>query len=83
MTEKPKRILIVEDEIPMLKALVDKFSRAGFETLEAKNGIEGLAVALKEHPDLVLLDLVMPKMDGVKMMEKLREDSWGGETFQL
>ncbi|MCP6719842.1 MAG: response regulator [Patescibacteria group bacterium] len=80
MPDKPKKILIVEDEIPMLKALADKFSQSGFETFKAKNGAEGLATALKEHPDLILLDLIMPKMDGTKVMEKLREDSWGKDV---
>lgn len=72
-----KKILIVEDEQDMLDALTDKFTREGFETLQAKDGIEGLEVALKDHPDLILLDIVMPKMDGMTMMKKLREDEWG------
>ena len=72
-----KRVLIVEDEPPELRALVDKFSREGFEALEAKNGEEGLNLALETHPDLILLDIVMPKMDGLTMLKKLREDEWG------
>lgn len=72
-----KKILIVEDEQDMLEALVDKLSREGFETLQAKDGVEGLEVALREHPDLILLDIVMPKMDGMAMMERIRHDSWG------
>ena len=61
----------------MLKALSDKFSREGFSVLEARNGEEGLDMALKTKPDLVILDLFMPVMDGKAMMEKLREDDWG------
>ncbi len=76
-TETAKKILIIEDELPMLKALSDKFSREGFLVLEARNGEEGLNVALKTKPDLIILDLFMPVMDGKAMMEKLREDSWG------
>jgi DNA-binding response OmpR family regulator len=72
-----KKILIIEDELPMLKALSDKFSREGFSVLEARNGEEGLDMALKTKPDLVILDLFMPVMDGKAMMEKLREDDWG------
>ena len=75
-----KRILIVEDEQDIREALVDKLTREGFETLEAKDGVEGLESALKEHPDLILLDIVMPKMDGMTMMKKLREDQWGGSV---
>lgn len=74
----PKRIVcIVEDEVPLLHALCDKLSREGFATLEARNGEEGLAVILREHPDLILLDIVMPKMDGMTVLKKLREDAWG------
>jgi CheY-like chemotaxis protein len=72
-----KKILVIEDELPMLKALSDKFTREGFSVLEARNGEEGLAVATKTHPDLIILDLFMPVMDGKAMMKELREDSWG------
>ena len=72
-----KKILIIEDEKPLLQALVEKFGREGFKVLEASNGEDGLAVALKEHPDIILLDIVMPKMDGMTVLKKLREDEWG------
>jgi DNA-binding response OmpR family regulator len=75
--ESSKKILIIEDELPMLKALSDKFSREGFSVLEARNGEEGLGMALKEKPDLVILDLFMPVMDGKVMMKELRKDEWG------
>ncbi len=72
-----KKILIVEDERDMRQALVDELTYNGFETLEAKNGKEGLESALKDHPDLILLDIVMPEMDGMTMMQKLRESEEG------
>jgi CheY-like chemotaxis protein len=72
-----KKILIIEDELPMLKALSDKFTREGFSVLEARNGEEGLAVSLKTKPDLIVLDLFMPVMDGKAMMQELRQDEWG------
>jgi len=72
-----KTILIVEDELPMLKALADKFSLEGFEILEAKDGAEGLAAAIEKKPDLIILDIFMPVMDGKVMFEKLRADAWG------
>ena len=75
-----KTILIVEDEQGIRQALVDKFSIEGFDVLEAKNGKEGLKLALKEHPDLILLDIIMPVMDGVTMMKKLKGDKWGQEV---
>ncbi len=72
-----KRVLVVEDEQLTRQSLVDELTSAGFEALEAVNGEEGLTMALREHPDLILLDIVMPKMDGITVMSKLREDSWG------
>lgn len=75
-----KRILVVEDEQLTRQALVDELAGEGFEVLQAVNGEEGLNTALREHPDLVLLDIVMPKMDGVTVMSKLREDAWGKDV---
>ena len=83
MTLKIKQftILIVEDEISLRNALRDKFLRKGFLVLEAKDGEEGLSVALKNKPDLILLDIIMPKMDGMMMLKKLRqENKWGGDV---
>lgn len=72
-----KTILIIEDELPMLKALADKFILEGFEILEAKDGAEGLEAAISKKPDLIILDIFMPVMDGKAMFEKLRQDAWG------
>ena len=78
---RDKKILVieaVEDDKPLRDVLRDKFSLEGFSVLEAKDGEEGLAVALSEHPDLILLDILMPRMDGLTMMKKLRETGeWG------
>ncbi len=71
------KILIVDDELPLLNALVDKFSGAGFSVITAENGQDGLKSALKNKPDLILLDIIMPVMDGNIMLEKLRKDPWG------
>lgn len=77
MVGQRKIVLITEDEPPMLRILTDKLTESGFETLQAKNGEEGLSLALQHHPDLILLDILMPKLDGLTMMNKLREDTWG------
>ncbi|HEX7042877.1 MAG TPA: response regulator, partial [Patescibacteria group bacterium] len=77
MPDSKKIVLITEDEPPMLNILTDKLSENGFDTLQAKNGEEGLKMALEHHPDLILLDILMPKMDGLTMMKSLREDDWG------
>ena len=72
-----KKILIVEDDPLLLKMYHDKFAKEGFGVEDALNGEEGLEAAIGEHPDLILLDINMPKMDGLTMMGKLREDKWG------
>lgn len=77
MTDQKKIILVVEDEEPMQLVLRDVLKVEGYDVLEAKNGIEGLELALKEHPDLILLDILMPKMDGLEMLKNLRADEWG------
>ena len=72
-----KSILVVEDELSLQKVLRDKLTREGFSVLEAKDGKEGLETALLEHPDLILLDIIMPVMDGMTMLALLRKDDWG------
>ncbi len=77
MVKETKNILIVEDEVTLLDAISNKLVQEGFKTIKAKNGQEGLGIALKEHPDLIIIDILMPIMDGMTMMTKVREDSWG------
>lgn len=77
MPPKNKKILVVEDEEPLRRVLKDILTYEGYEVLEAVNGIEGLGEALNKHPDLILLDIVMPRMDGLVMLQKLRENDWG------
>src|SRR3989339_436311 len=76
-----KKILIVEDEAPLRNGVSDILTFEGFTVFQAKNGQEGLDIALREHPDLTLLDLMMPIMDGLTMLEKLRQDqTWGTQA---
>lgn len=70
-------ILIVEDENSLLQILADKFRREGFLVYTAIDGVEGLKSALKNKPHILLLDIVMPSMDGLTMLKKLRENKWG------
>ncbi len=72
-----KKILIVEDEATLRHALRDELKRERYIILEAENGKKGLETAKKEHPDLILTDIVMPKMNGLKMLDELRKDKWG------
>ena len=71
------KVLVVDDSKVYLQMLLDKLSEKGMQISQAKDGQEGLDKALAEKPDLVILDVVMPGMDGFAMLEKLRSDSWG------
>jgi len=71
------KILIIEDEPILRKRLVEEFNRVGFVVSEAKDGEEGLTLALKEHPKVILLDIILPKMHGLNVLKKIREDEWG------
>jgi len=81
--QSKQTILIVEDDKSLLKALSDKFNREGFNVLEAKNGEAGLKLALKNHPGLIMLDILMPKMNGITMLKKLRKDDWGKNVYVI
>lgn len=72
-----KVLLIIDDEAIVLKSLSSQFDQKAVKVITATNGVDGLKIALKEHPDLILLDLVMPKMDGMTMLTKLRANKWG------
>lgn len=68
-----KKMLIVDDDISARKALALIFEQKGFDINMASNGIEGLAAISKDKPDVILLDIVMPKMNGIKMLETIRQ----------
>lgn len=68
------KILVVEDERMVRDALKRKLETMGFDVVEAGDGQEGLNLAIKEHPQLILLDLILPLMDGITVLEKLRVD---------
>lgn len=69
-----EKILIIDDEPDIVKLLGDFLTGLGYEILAAYNGREGLDVARKDHPDLILLDYVMPEMDGYVFLDELRKD---------
>lgn len=76
-TNHNKKILIVEDEPVLLELFADKFVSEGFKTLQATTAEEGIKLALKNKPDFILLDIILPKMDGITMLKMVRDDSWG------
>ena len=75
-----RTVLISEDEKSIRLALVDILASNHFQTLEAADGKEGVRVALSQHPDLILLDLVMPQMDGMTAFKEIRKDAWGARV---
>ncbi len=81
--DKKTKILIVEDEEVIRKAYADELRDQGFAILIAKNGQEGLELALREKPDLILLDILMPVMDGLTMMETLRNKNLYGKNVPI
>jgi DNA-binding response OmpR family regulator len=74
------KILVVEDELSLRAVLNDKLKREGFTVFEAKNGEEGFAAASRERPDLIIMDILMPKMHGYDCLAKIRAEEWGKET---
>ena len=67
-----KKILIIDDDATFQKTMTTKLGEKGFEALTAADGEEGLAKALSDKPDLILLDIRMPKLDGIGFLKKLR-----------
>lgn len=72
---EPKRILAVDDEPHILKLVAFSLRSGGFEVLEASDGVSALQVALSEQPDLILLDVMMPALDGYEACRRLKADA--------
>lgn len=70
--ENQKIILIVDDEQPIVDILVYNLKKEGYNTLEANDGIAAVDIALKSKPDLILLDIMLPKMDGLTVCKKIK-----------
>ncbi|HLC87461.1 MAG TPA: response regulator [Patescibacteria group bacterium] len=77
-----KKIVIIEDELAYLKLLHEQLALKGYQIIEAHDGMEGLEIIKREKPDLVLLDIRMPKMDGMTMLDLLRKEEIG-ETMKV
>ncbi len=72
-----RKIAIIEDEAAIRRMYAFKLKHAEFEVCEAEDGFRGLEVIEKEKPDLILLDLRMPRMSGEEMLRELRGTEWG------
>ncbi len=68
----PKKILIIDDELDMVKAITIRFKASGYEIIPASDGQEGVDKAQRSKADLILLDIIMPKMDGYEVCRKLK-----------
>ena len=71
--EEKKTILIIDDEETIVTMLSVNLKKEGYKTLEAYNGEDGVEMAIKEKPDLILLDIMLPKMDGFSVCKKIRQ----------
>jgi PleD family two-component response regulator len=75
--EDKKKLLLIDDEGFVRHALSEKIKHEGIEVTEANGGVEGVELALELKPDLILLDIIMPDLDGWGVLQQLRADEWG------
>lgn len=69
-----KKILFIEDESALQKTFGDILRKEGYEMISALDGEIGLKLAQSQNPDLILLDLILPRVDGIEVLEKLRKN---------
>ncbi|MCK5413035.1 MAG: response regulator [Candidatus Pacebacteria bacterium] len=73
MNNNKKKILIIEDEATLQKALSDMLIKEGYEVVSAIDGLIGLDLARSENPDLILLDIILPGMDGFDVLRNIKQ----------
>ena len=83
MSDKPKVILIVEDELFIRESLSLRLKQEDFKVHEAENGAKGYEMAIKLRPDIILLDIIMPEMDGLTAMGKIRSENEYGKKVPI
>ncbi len=72
-----KKVLIIEDEAAFLRLMGDQLTKDGYEVMKADDGKKGLEMAKSKHPDVILLDIRLPVMDGLAVLHELKADPWG------
>ncbi|HET6864034.1 MAG TPA: response regulator [Candidatus Saccharimonadales bacterium] len=77
------KIAVIEDERSIREMYRMRFEAAGYQVYEAEDGIEGLKVIETNNPDIVLLDLRMPRLSGKEMLEKMRATDWGNSVLVI
>ena len=75
MANTKYKVLLAEDDKFLSVALGDKLEREGFEVVKAPNGLEAMNLITQEHPDIILLDLIMPQRTGFQVLEALKLDA--------
>ena len=83
MKEKKYKILCVDDDEDILEILTYNFEKEGYKVYRCKNGIEALEIARKKIPDLIILDVMMPEMDGIETCSRLNEISTLKNTIKI
>lgn len=78
-----KKVLLVDDNKVFQDSLAGLLRNENVEVLTAPNGVDGLLTALEYKPDLILLDINMPEMNGLKMLKKVRSEQWGKKVLIL
>lgn len=74
MVKRKKTILIVEDDKYLSKAYSIKIKNAGFKVILSDNGLDGLSMAKEKKPDLIVLDLLLPRVDGFEFLKRIKAD---------
>lgn len=74
------KIAIIEDDVAISQMYRIKFEAEGYEVETAENGKIGLELIKDMNPDIILLDLMMPEMDGEEMLKRLRQETWGKDV---
>ncbi len=77
------KILLIEDDKMLADMYITKFSKEGLEVVRAEDGAKGLEIAKKVKPDMILLDIIMPKLDGFAVLRELKKDPGMGDTHIL
>lgn len=72
--DSKKKILIIDDDAPTREMYAEIFKKAGYEILDAEDGVVGLDKATKELPDIIFTGIIMPRMDGLTLMEALKKN---------
>ena len=75
-----KKILVVEDSPYLAESLKDMLTIKGYEAILAEDGREGVSMAIEQQPDLILLDIRLPDIDGYEVYRRIRTNDWGGKA---